>query len=131
MPESAETIEGKAIKFVCKASGKPTPTIVWLKDDKPIEENELLKVISKEKEWLTQSEMVFPDARIEHESQKYKVQVSNVAGIIEEEFSLAGKKYRLKRNGRNHFKSAFKILWLKKNLKICIRMFIIDFREII
>ena len=92
VPESVETIEGKKIKFECKAFGKPTPSITWLKDDEPIEENEHLKITSKESDREVESEMILPVALIEQESSKYKVQASNVAGINEEEFSLMGKR---------------------------------------
>jgi hypothetical protein len=91
LPESAETVEGQMVRFVAAASGKPAPTLTWLRDEQPVEESEHLTIHHSQAGQEVHAVMTMPAALIEQESDKYKVQASNVAGIHEEEFSLTGK----------------------------------------
>ena len=93
VPESTEVVEGKKVKFSCKATGKPTPNISWLIEDEPIYDSDDIKVTTSDGDRECESDMIFPKVSVEQESVKYKVQASNVAGIVEEDFSLVGKEY--------------------------------------
>ena len=49
-PDSLEATEGKSIKLICKAHGKPIPEITWFKNEEIIKDSKSMKLESKETE---------------------------------------------------------------------------------
>ncbi|XP_028293822.1 fibroblast growth factor receptor-like 1 [Gouania willdenowi] len=66
---------GSSVRLKCTANGNPRPDIVWLKDDRPLTEQEVGK--GRQKKWTLSLRNLMP----EH-SGKYTCRVSNRAGEI-------------------------------------------------
>ncbi|CAI5696565.1 unnamed protein product [Oreochromis niloticus] len=66
---------GSSVRLKCAASGNPRPDIVWLKDDRPLTEQEVGE--GRQKKWTLSLKNLMP----EH-SGKYTCRVSNCAGEI-------------------------------------------------
>ncbi|XP_054909335.1 fibroblast growth factor receptor-like 1 [Poeciliopsis prolifica] len=66
---------GSTVRLKCSASGNPRPDIVWLKDDRPLTEQEVGE--GRQRKWTLSLKNVVP----EH-SGKYTCRVSNRAGEI-------------------------------------------------
>lgn len=66
---------GSSVRLKCTASGNPRPDIVWLKDDRPLTEQEVGE--GREKKWTLSLKNLTP----EH-SGRYTCRVSNRAGEI-------------------------------------------------
>uniref|UniRef100_A0A8C3G0W5 Fibroblast growth factor receptor-like 1 n=1 Tax=Cyclopterus lumpus TaxID=8103 RepID=A0A8C3G0W5_CYCLU len=66
---------GSSVRLKCTASGNPRPDIVWLKDDKPLTEQEVGE--GRQKKWTLSLKNLMP----EH-SGRYTCKVSNRAGEI-------------------------------------------------
>ncbi|XP_017265478.1 fibroblast growth factor receptor-like 1 isoform X1 [Kryptolebias marmoratus] len=66
---------GSTVRLKCAANGSPRPDIVWLKDDRPLTEQEVGE--GRKKRWTLSLKNVMP----EH-SGKYTCRVSNRAGEI-------------------------------------------------
>ncbi|XP_063765233.1 fibroblast growth factor receptor-like 1 isoform X1 [Eleginops maclovinus] len=66
---------GSSVRLKCTASGNPRPDIVWLKDDRPLTEQEVGE--GRQKKWTLSLKNLTP----EH-SGKYTCRVSNRAGEI-------------------------------------------------
>lgn len=66
---------GSTVRLKCAANGTPRPDIVWLKDDRPLTEQEVGE--GRKKRWTLSLKNVLP----EH-SGKYTCRVSNRAGEI-------------------------------------------------
>ena len=66
---------GSSVRLKCTASGNPRPDIVWLKDDRPLTEQEVGE--GREKKWTLSLKNLTP----EHNG-RYTCRVSNRAGEI-------------------------------------------------
>ena len=79
------------MEFVCRAKGKPTPKVTWLKADEYADEDHLMEVELSEQPQETDSRLIITQAHPRHENPKYKVLVENSAGKLEKEFGVIGK----------------------------------------
>lgn len=66
---------GSSVRLKCTAGGNPRPDIVWLKDDRPLTEQEVGQ--GRQKKWTLSLKNLMP----EH-SGRYTCRVSNRAGEI-------------------------------------------------
>lgn len=66
---------GSSVRLKCKASGNPQPDILWLKDDRPLTDQEVGE--GRQKKWTLSLRNLTP----EH-SGRYTCRVSNRAGEI-------------------------------------------------
>ncbi|XP_068608212.1 fibroblast growth factor receptor-like 1 [Brachionichthys hirsutus] len=66
---------GSSVRLKCTASGSPQPDIVWLKDDRPLTEQEVGE--SRQKKWTLSLRSLMPE-----QSGKYTCRVTNRAGQI-------------------------------------------------
>lgn len=66
---------GSSVRLKCMASGNPQPDIVWLKDDRPLTEQEVGE--SRQKKWTLSLRNLMPE-----NSGKYTCRVTNRAGEI-------------------------------------------------
>lgn len=70
--------EGSSVRLKCTASGNPRPDIVWLKDSRPlVDEDSGAGGEGRKKKWT----LILKNLMPEH-SGKYTCQVSNRAGEI-------------------------------------------------
>lgn len=67
--------EGSSLRLKCMASGNPRPDIVWLKDDRPLTEQEVGE--GRQKKWTLSLRNLTPE-----QSGRYTCRVSNRAGEI-------------------------------------------------
>ncbi|XP_045919503.1 fibroblast growth factor receptor-like 1 [Micropterus dolomieu] len=66
---------GSSVRLKCMASGNPRPDIVWLKDDRPLTEQEVGE--GRQKKWTLSLRSLTPE-----QSGRYTCRVSNRAGEI-------------------------------------------------
>lgn len=66
---------GSSVRLKCMASGNPRPDIVWLKDDRPLTEQEVGE--GRQKKWTLSLRNLSPE-----QSGRYTCRVSNRAGEI-------------------------------------------------
>lgn len=66
---------GSSVRLKCMAGGNPRPEIVWLKDDRPLTEQEVGE--GRQKTWTLTLRNLTPE-----QSGKYTCRVSNQAGEI-------------------------------------------------
>ena len=91
-PDPLEVTEGKNVKLVCKAHGKPVPEITWYRDDDLISGDGEMKVQTKEISRKLEVESILKADKIqmEDESQHYRIIAENLAGNAIHEFSMTG-----------------------------------------
>ncbi|XP_041959038.1 fibroblast growth factor receptor-like 1 [Alosa sapidissima] len=72
---------GSSVRLKCAASGQPRPDIVWLKDERPLSEQEV--GVGRHRKWTLSLRALTP----EH-SGRYTCRVSNRAGLINATYRL-------------------------------------------
>jgi hypothetical protein len=76
--EDVKVKEGEPAKLVAKATGEPTPTLTWYREDSPIQSDDIYKVIPGEE---GESTLLLPEAFPE-DAGVYTVKAVNEAGEV-------------------------------------------------
>ena len=92
VPETKEYKDGDKLRFVCKARGKPIPTINWSKGGDTMLSNDDLTIDTKERSDKLEVESVvsIKKACLNDNSDNYRIEAVNEFGNVIHEFGCAG-----------------------------------------
>ena len=85
--------DGDHVKFICRATGKPIPEIIWFNKEQQIEPDEdvTIETIPDNDKYDVKSVLSIKKVLLDDESDQYKVEAQNSIGQDEAPFGLIGK----------------------------------------